>query len=188
MIILHVDSSITAENSVTRSIGEAAIARLRALHPDAELRRRDLASDPLGHMTLGDLGDTSLAEEFLAADIVVIGAPMYNFGLASQLKAWFDHILVAGKTFRYGENGPEGLAAAKKVIVALSRGGVYSQGPASAMEHAETHLRTLLGFIGVTNVEFVVTEGVAMGAEQRETAIQAAFEHAGRIEPLAAAA
>lgn len=191
MKLLHLDSSIQGETSASRAVSAAIVERLRTTHGSLDTRYRDLAADPLPHLTLSGYATGQAAavlDEFLDADVVVIGAPMYNFGLASQLKAWFDHILVAGKTFRYGENGPEGLAGAKKVIVALSRGGVYSQGPAAAMEHAETHLRALLGFIGIADVEFVVAEGVAMGAEQRETAIQAAFEHAGRLAPLAAAA
>lgn len=191
MKLLHLDSSIQGEASASRAVSAAIVARLRATPEPLDLRYRDLAADPLPHITLPGFATGEAAavlDEFLDADIVVIGAPMYNFGLASQLKAWFDHIMVAGRTFRYGENGPEGLAGAKQVIVALSRGGVYSEGPAAAMEHAEAHLRALLGFIGITNVEFVVTEGVAMGAEQRANAIQAALDHAGRIAPLAAAA
>ncbi|NIJ19344.1 FMN-dependent NADH-azoreductase [Sphingomonas naasensis] len=191
MKLLHLDSSIQGETSASRAVSAAIVARLRATHEGLDTRYRDLAADPLPHLTLPGYATGEAAavlDEFLEADIVVIGAPMYNFGMPSQLKAWFDHILVAGKTFRYGANGPEGLAGAKKVIVALSRGGVYSQGPAAPMEHAEAHLRTMLGFIGVSDVEFVVAEGVALGAEQRETAIEAAFAHAGRIAPVAAAA
>jgi FMN-dependent NADH-azoreductase len=182
MIILHVDSSITAENSVTRSIGETAIARLSALHPDAEIRRRDLALDPLGHMTLGDLGDTSLAEEFLAADIVVIGAPMYNFTVPSQLKAWLDRILVAGKTFKYSAQGAEGLAGDKRVIIAIARGGFYGAGtPSAAAEHHETYLRAVFGLIGVANPEIIVAEGVQIGPEQREKALESALTAATNL-------
>jgi len=175
MIILHVDSSITAENSVTRTIGEAAIARLGALYPHAEIRRRDLAQDPIGHMTLGDLGDTSLADEFLAADIVVVGAPMYNFSIPSNLKAWMDRLAIAGTTFRYGENGAEGLAGGRKVIIASARGGFYGSETSQAwLDHQETYLRGFFGFLGVTDIDFVRAEGVAMGPDARAQAIEEA--------------
>ena len=191
MKLLHLDSSIQGGNSASRAVSSAVVERLRAADGTLETRYRDLAADPLPHLTLPGFATEQAAavlDEFLAADVVVIGAPMYNFGIASQLKAWFDHILVAGKTFRYGENGVEGLVPGKKVIVALSRGGIYSEGPAAAMEHAEAHLRAIFGFIGINDVEFVVTEGVALGAEQREAALRAAFARVGELEPLALAA
>lgn len=184
MIILHVDSSITAENSVTRSIGEAAIARLRALHPDAEIRHRDLALDPLGHMTLGDLGDTSLADEFLAAAIVVIGAPMYNFSIPSNLKAWMDRLAIAGTTFRYTDKGAEGLAGGRKLIIASARGGFYGSDSERAwLDHQETYLRGFFGFLGVTDIAFIRAEGIAMGPEARAEALEGA-----KIEATAIAA
>jgi FMN-dependent NADH-azoreductase len=184
MIILHVDSSITAENSVTRAIGEAAIARLSALYPDAEIRRRDLVQDPLGHMTLGDLGDTSHAVEFLAADIVVIGAPMYNFSIPSSLKAWMDRLAIAGTTFRYGETGVEGLAGGRKLIIASARGGFYGSDTGQAwLDHQETYLRGFFGFLGVTDIDFVRAEGVAISPDARATALEKA-----RIEATAIAA
>ena len=191
MKLLHLDSSIQGEASASRTVSAAVVERLQAAQNSLDIRYRDLAAEPLPHITLAGFASEQAAavlDEFLEADTVVIGAPMYNFGMASQLKAWFDHILVAGKTFRHSETGPEGLATGKKVIIALSRGGYYSEGPAAAMEHAETHLRALLGFIGITDVEFVVTEGVALGAEARETALRAAFAQVGRIEPGAIAA
>jgi len=182
MIILHVDSSITAENSVTRTIGEAAIARLSALHPDAEIRRRDLALDPLGHMTLGDLGDTSLAEEFLAADIVVIGAPMYNFSIPSSLKAWMDRLAIAGTTFRYSEKGAEGLAGGRKLIIASARGGFYGSDTERAwLDHQETYLRGFFGFLGVTDIAFIRAEGIAMGPDARAKALEDAKVEATAI-------
>ena len=181
MIILHVDSSITAENSVTRAIGEAAIDRLIALYPDAEIRRRDLAQDPIGHMVLADLGDTSFAEEFLAADVVVIGAPMYNFSIPSNLKAWMDRLAIGGTTFRYGENGAEGR---RKLIIASARGGFYGSETGQAwLDHQEAYLRGFFGFLGVTDIEFVRAEGVAMGPEMRAKALEDA-----RLEATAIAA
>jgi FMN-dependent NADH-azoreductase len=178
--ILHIDSSITGENSVSRVLTASIVDKLRAAQPDAEIVRRDLASDPLDHLTLDAFADTSVLDEFLDADTVVLGAPMYNFGLASQLKAWLDRILVAGKTFRYTANGSEGLAGGKRVIVAVSRGGFYENG--SAMEHVETYLRGVFGFIGI-EPEFVHADGIAVGPEQREAGIANGL---GEVERLAA--
>jgi len=121
-------------------------------------------------------------DAFLDADIVVIGAPMYNFGIPSQLKAWIDRIAVAGKTFRYGPNGPEGLTGNKRVIVAVSRGGLYGPGtPAAAFEHVESYLRAVFGFIGVTDLQIVVAEGLAIGPEQRAEAMQAAVKTVSQL-------
>ena len=123
-----------------------------------------------------------MLEEFLSADTVVIGAPMYNFTLPSQLKAWIDRIVVAGKTFRYGASGPEGLAGNKRVIIAISRGGFYGPGaPAAALEHLETYLRGILGFIGVTSPEFIVAEGLLLGPDQREKSMHSALQAAGAL-------
>ena len=132
---------------------------------------RDLAANPLPHLTLDAFADTSVLDEFLAADTVVIGAPMYNFTLPTQLKAWIDRLAIAGTTFRYTENGPEGLVKDKRVIVALARGGFYGEGtPAAALEHLETYLRGVFNFIGV-EPEFVAADGLAIGPEQREQSI-----------------
>ena len=125
--------------------------------------------------------DSSVLDEFLSADTVVIGAPMYNLTLPTQLKAWLDRILVAGKTFRYTESGPEGLATGKRVIVALARGGFYEQGsPASALEHLETYLRGVFNFIGI-EPEFVAADGLAIGPEQREASIKQALGETVRL-------
>ena len=121
-------------------------------------------------------------EEFLAADIVVIGAPMYNFGIPSQLKAWIDRLAVAGKTFRYTEKGSEGLAGGKKVIVASSRGGFYGPDtPAAFLDHQESYLRGIFGFFGITDVSFVRAEGVQLGPDKRAAAIAAAREQITRL-------
>jgi FMN-dependent NADH-azoreductase len=191
MKILHLDSSIQGDASASRTVSAAAVERLRTTHDGAEVAYRDLAADPLPHITLPGFGTGEAAaalDAFLAADVVVIGAPMYNFGIPTQLKSWFDHILVAGRTFQYGENGAEGLAGDKKAIVALSRGGIYSEGPAAAAEHAESHLRAMFGLIGITDVAFVVTEGIAFGPDHREAALKASLERVSRIEPVALAA
>jgi FMN-dependent NADH-azoreductase len=172
--ILHIDSSITGEQSASRAISASIVEQLRAAD-GANVIKRDLVSEPLPHLTLDAFADSSVLDEFLAADTVVIGAPMYNFTLATQLKAWLDRILVAGKTFRYTENGPEGLAGGKRVIIALARGGIYDAGsPASALEHLETYLTGVFGFIGI-RPEFVAADGLNLGAEQREQSISQAL-------------
>lgn len=184
MTILQIDSSITGENSVSRVLTRRIVEQLTAANPGAEVIRRDLVAEPLKHLTLGAFADTSVLEEFLSADSVVIGAPMYNFTLPSQLKAWLDRILVAGRTFRYREDGrAEGLAGGKRVIVALSRGGFYrADSPAAGLEHLETYLTGVFGFIGITP-EFVAADGIAVGPEQREASVANAL---GEVEKLAA--
>ena len=181
MTILHIDSSITGDNSASRAISRSIVERLRKADPGAALVRRDLVADPLPHLTLDAFADSAILDEFLAADTIVIGAPMYNFTLSSQLKAWLDRILVAGKTFRYTEAGAEGLAGGRRVIVALARGGVYDAGsPAAALEHLETYLRGIFNFIGI-EPEFVAADGLNFGAEQREASIRAALGETVRL-------
>jgi FMN-dependent NADH-azoreductase len=153
---------------VSRQLTEAVAGQLLKASPEAPVIQRDLVATPLSHLTLGGSGDQDVLEEFLAADTIVIGAPMYNFTVPSQLKAWIDRILVAGTTFRYGANGPEGLAGGKRVIVAVSRGGFYDE--ANALEHVKTYLNGVFGFIGITP-EFVHADGVNYGPEQREAGI-----------------
>jgi len=179
--ILHIDSSINGEQSASRTISAKIVDQLRTLDPSADLIVRDLVSEPLPHLTLEAFADSAVLDEFLAADTVVIGAPMYNFTLPTQLKAWLDRILIAGKTFRYGANGPEGMVKGKRVIVALARGGFYNQGsPAAAFEHLETYLRGAFNFIGV-EPEFVVADGLAVSPEQRDSAIKQALGETVRL-------
>ncbi len=181
MQLLHIDASITGENSVSRRISQAVVDRLKAGRPDLSVTYRDLTTTPLPHLAGPPAAEADL-DAFLAADIVVIGAPMYNFTVPTQLKAWIDRILVAGKTFRYGEQGAEGLAGGKRVIIAISRGGLYGPGsPAAAMEHVETYLRTVFGFIGIVP-EFIVAEGILMGPELREKAVSGALAAAGNVK------
>ena len=181
MTILKIDSSITGETSVSRQLTSAIIDQLKAQQPGAEIVTRDLAAAPLDHLTLAALGDSTVLDQFLAADRVVIDAPMYNFGIPSQLKAWIDRITIAGKTFRYTPEGrPEGLAGDKRVIVAISRGGFYDVG--DAMEHVETYLRDVLGFLGIIP-EFVHADGIAIGPEQRDAGIANGLSE---VEALAA--
>ena len=174
MTILHVDASINGENSASRAISGSIVEQLRGGAGD-RLVYRDLAREPLAHLTLDSFADTSVLDEFMAADTVVIGAPMYNFTLPSQLKAWIDRILVAGTTFRYTADGPEGLAGGKRVIIALARGGFYDAvSPAAALEHLESYLRGVFNFIGI-EPEFVAADGLAIGPEQRDSAIRQAI-------------
>jgi FMN-dependent NADH-azoreductase len=189
MKLLHLDSSILGENSVSRSVSAAVVDQLKSAHPDLQATYHDLVAQPLPHLTLEALADPAYVDEFLAADVVVIGAGMYNFGLPTQLKAWIDRVAIAGKTFRYTAAGPQGLAGGKRVIVALARGGHYGSGsPAEPMEHAETYLRGVFGFMGVTDVEFIIAEGIALGPEQRQTALAGALAAAGNVTPLRKAA
>ena len=182
MTILHVDSSITGENSVSRVLSLATISHLTSLDPAAKVVRRDLGAAPLPHFSLADYADPSVVDEFLAAQTIVIGAPMYNFGVPSQLKAWLDRVAIQGKTFRYGAHGPEGLAGGRKVVIVSSRGGIYSSGsPVAAFDHQETYLQAFFGFLGITDISFVRAEGVAMGDEKRQQAIQAATAEIARL-------
>jgi FMN-dependent NADH-azoreductase len=179
--ILHIDSSINGASSASRAISRSIIDQLTIERGAADVVHRDLAAEPLPHLTLDAFADTSVLDEFLAADTVVIGAPMYNFSLPTQLKAWIDRIVIAGKTFRYTANGPEGLAGGKRVIVTLARGGFYNQGsPASALEHLETYLRGVFNFIGI-EPEFVAADGLAIGPEQRAESIKLALGETVRL-------
>ena len=181
MTILHIDSSINGETSASRAISRSIVGQLRAVNPGADVVTRDLVGEPLPHLTLEAFADTSVLDEFLAAETVVIGAPMYNFTLPTQLKAWLDRILVAGRTFRYTADGPEGLAGGKRVIVALARGGFYNQGsPASALEHLETYLTGVFNFIGI-EPEFVAADGLAVSPEQRDRSIDLALGETVRL-------
>jgi FMN-dependent NADH-azoreductase len=173
--ILHIDSSINGDRSASRTLSSSILEQVRRSNWGEDVVYRDLAENPLPHLTLDAFADSSVLEEFLAADAVVIGAPMYNFTLPTQLKAWIDRIVIAGKTFRYTENGPEGLAEGKRVIIGLARGGIYSKGsPASALEHVETYLTGIFNFIGI-EPEFVVAEGLNLSAEHRQQGLDLAL-------------
>ena len=181
MTILHIDASINGENSASRAISRSIVDQLTLERGGADVTYRDLAAEPLPHLTLDAFADTTVLDEFLAADMIVIGAPMYNFTLPTQLKAWIDRIVIAGQTFRYTENGPEGLATGKRVIVALARGGFYDQGsPASALEHLESYLRGIFNFIGI-EPEFVAADGLAVSPEQRDQSINGALGETLRL-------
>jgi len=173
--ILHLDSSINGTNSASRELSAKIVEQLKSAQWGEKVVYHDLAANPLPHLTLDAFADSSALDEFFAADTIVIGAPMYNFSLPTQLKAWIDRIVIAGKTFQYGANGPEGLAKGKRVIIALARGGFYDESsPASALEHLETYLRGVFNFIGI-KPEFVVADGLAIGPEQREQSMSQAL-------------
>ncbi|WP_337184930.1 FMN-dependent NADH-azoreductase [Shinella sp.] len=193
MNVLHIDSGILGDHSVSRRLTAAVVAQVKAEQPAAAVTYRDLVASPLPHLSgahlmaanarpeeidaqiASDVEDSkTVLEEFLAADTVVLGAPMYNFSLPSQLKAWIDRIAVAGKTFRYTAEGPEGLANGKKVVIVSTRGGHYSAGPAAVMDHQESYLKAVLGFIGITDVEIVRAEGLNLSADSKIEAISEA--------------
>ncbi|MES2978735.1 MAG: NAD(P)H-dependent oxidoreductase [Pseudomonadota bacterium] len=192
--LLHIDSSILGEQSVSRALTQRIAAQWRATHPGTVVDYLDLAKDAPSHLSAeslgfrlppsGDLSDIqrrenalseALVTQFLAADVIVIGAPLYNFAIPTQLKAWIDRVAQAGRTFKYTEKGPVGLAGGKTVIVASTRGGAYSTSEAGrAMEHQESYLQTVFGFLGITDVRFVRAEGLAMGEAKRAEALAAA--------------
>lgn len=186
MKLLHLDASILGQHSVSRELTSAIVNQLAEESPSLQITYRDLSAHNLPHWTpvmdaesdAAKLGQAVL-DEFLEADVVVIGAPMYNFGIPSQLKAWIDRVVVAGKTFRYTPAGPEGLAGGKRVIIASSRGGVYSTGPAAGMDFQENYLRAVLGFIGIDDIQFIRAEGVNMSAEHKAKAIASAHHSIG---------
>jgi FMN-dependent NADH-azoreductase len=199
MKLLHIDSSVLGPNSVSRQVTAAAVARLSDANPGLAVTYRDVAATPFTHLSGAHLAaaqgapsdpattsevaaGTAALDEFLAADVVVIGAPMYNFSIPSQLKAWIDRITVAGKTFKYSAAGVEGLAGGKRVIIAVSRGNFYGAGaPAAAYEHVETYLRGLFGFIGVTDLEIIAADGIGAGPEHREKAVSGALQAASDL-------
>jgi FMN-dependent NADH-azoreductase len=194
MQLLHIDSSVLGPNSASRALSAEIVSRQGALHPGMNVMHRDLAADAALHLSSAHLAawqggaveDAVLGadlakggaylDELLGADIIVIGAPMYNFSIPSQLKAWIDRVVIAGKTFRYGANGAEGLLSKNtKVFIASSRGNVYAAGsPAAALEHHESYLTGVLSFIGLTDVTIVRAEGLAFGPEAKDAAMSKA--------------
>jgi FMN-dependent NADH-azoreductase len=168
MNILHVDSSLHRQDSVSRLLSENIVARLKASHPDADIIYRDLAETPLPHVTHASLADTSFVDEFLQADIIVVGAPMYNLNIPSSLKAWLDHVVIAGKTFRYGPTGVQGLAGGRRLIIASSRGNIYAPpSPLAVVDHQETYLKAIFEFIGITDITVIRAEGTGLSKERQ---------------------
>lgn len=202
MTILHIDSSPLGAASVSRLLTDRLVQGLRSTQPDATVIQRDLAAAPPDHLgaealpvvKFGQTEDLTprqqaertltdqLVEEFLAAETVVIGAPMYNFSIPTQLKAWIDRIAQPGRTFRYSETGPIGLAGGRTVYIVSTRGGRYAGTPfETALDHQEAYLRAVFGFLGVTEIVVIRAEGVALGAEARAAAIAAAEAEIARI-------
>ncbi len=191
MNLLHLDSSALGEFSVSRQLSALVVEEWRRRQPGIQVTYRDLAANPIPHWAPvvdasrepSGLGQ-AVFDEFMDADVIVIGAPMYNFGIPSQLKAWIDRVAVAGKTFRYTAEGPQGLAGGKKVIVAATYGGMH---PAdSGRNFVEPYLRQVFGFLGIDDIEFVSAEGLSVSPEHRVSAISAA--HARIDAELALAA
>ncbi|SEJ71684.1 FMN-dependent NADH-azoreductase [Variovorax sp. OK605] len=194
MKLLHIDSSILGTNSTSRLLSAEAVTAWRAAHPDTDVDYLDLAVDTPSHFSADALGiktgvqaqpteaqlrenalSEKLVSQFLAADVIVIGTPFYNFSIPTQLKAWIDRLAQIGRTFKYTEKGPVGLAGGKTVIVASTRGGAYSTSEGGqAMEHQESYLKVIFGFFGITDVRFVRAEGLAMGDEAKAKALAAA--------------
>ena len=207
MKLLHIDSSILAANSVSRQLTAQIVAKWQVSHPGTTVDYLDLATSAPSHLSADSLGfrmppgaaelsdvqksenaiSEALVRQFLAADVIVVGAPLYNFSIPSQLKAWIDRVAQVGRTFKYTEKGPQGLAGGKTVIVASTRGGVYSTSEGGrAMEHQESYLQTVFGFFGITDVRFVRAEGLAMGDAAKTQALASA-ELAIRAVALTAA-
>ena len=181
MKLLHIDSSALAANSVSRQLTAAIVARWQDSVPGLEVTYRDLDADPLPHLTNAILGGGDAAaaqageatlQQFLKADVIVLGVPRYNFGVPSTLKAWIDRVAVAGRTFKYTENGPVGLAGGKRVIVVSSRGGVRQD--ANALDLHEVTVDVVLRFLGITDITFVRAHGLAMGPEARDAGLTTA--------------
>jgi FMN-dependent NADH-azoreductase len=208
MNVLHIDSSPQNGNSVSRQLTASIIDAWRQADPTITVVHRDLAAAPPDHLTAELLEvvrsgkrdgltprqaaevelTNALVDELLAADAIVLGAPMYNFSIPTQLKAWIDRVAQAGRTFRYTETGPVGLAGGKRVVIASSRGGLYA-GTAleHALDHQEAYLRAMLGFLGMTDVTIVRSEGLGMGPEARAKALNAAHAQIGALFQRAAA-
>jgi FMN-dependent NADH-azoreductase len=188
--LLHINSSVRNEGSISRQLTAEFIQKWHAAHPGDKVIERDLAASPIPHLNEETMGafftpadsrspvqaeavrlSDQLVSEVQQADVIVIGAPMYNFSVSSGLKAWIDHVARAGVTFKYTSEGPVGLLQNKKVYVVTSRGGVYSQGAGKAMDFHETYLRGVLGFIGLTDITFIHTEGLARGEQAVQEAV-----------------
>ena len=202
MKLLHIDSSILSANSVSRELTANIAKEWIATHPGTTVDYLDLAVDTPTHLSAESLGfrmpagaaeltdvqksenavSEALVSQFLAADVIVVGAPLYNFSIPSQLKSWIDRVAQVGRTFKYTEKGPQGLAGGKTVIVASTRGGVYSTSEGGrAMEHQESYLQTVFGFFGITDVRFVRAEGVAMGEVKKAEAMTEAANSIARL-------
>jgi FMN-dependent NADH-azoreductase len=200
--ILLVTSSPRGAASHSSNIGRTLADQLASGDPRSTVVVRDLTKEPLQHIgedfvtALGTLPEKRtpaqsqaialsdrLIAELFDADVIVIASAMINFGVSSTLKTYIDHVLRAGTTFRYGQNGPEGLLKGKKAFIVQASGGIYSEGPAKAVNFQDTYLKHVLGFIGLTDVEVIHIEGVAYGPEATEKALTAAASHVSSVRP-----
>ncbi len=191
--ILHIKSSSNLTSAATRTIGAVAAGHLTA--QGATLITRDLVAEPVPHINPAFIGalfsgqpdhselalSNTLLDEVIKSDILLIEAPMYNFGIPSVLKAWIDHVARAGKTFRYTADGPQGLLSGKKAILVLASGGIYSEGPAHALDHQESYLRAIMNFFGISDIEVIRAEGIALGADKAAAALENAQQQANRL-------
>lgn len=195
---LVINSSASGQASVSSQLSSTFVLELQRGDPTLQVVARDVGASPIPHLTperlpglAGKTESTAAAEtaalsetligELRDADLLVLGAPMYNFGMPSTLKAWFDHVLRAGITFRYTAEGPEGLMTGKRAVVLESRGGLYSEGPAAGFDNQEPHIRTILGFMGITDVTFIRAERLAIGPDARAASIEAALEEVREV-------
>lgn len=195
--VLHIDASASGQNSESAQLSADFVAQWKARHPADQIFRRDIVTQPLPHLDQALLGALftpqeqrspeqvqqaarvdELVEEFLTADVLVLGVPMYNFGIPSTLKVWVDHIAQAGRTFRYTEQGPEGLAGGKQVFILSTRGGIYEDSP---LDHQVAYLRTLFGFLGIDDIQVIQAEGLNISADSKERSLSAARQEIGRL-------
>jgi len=206
--LLFIKSSILGGDSKSSLVAGEFVENWLKKHPGSQIVTRDLGTDPISHLTVSHLAalqtpaekrsaeqvqSVASADAMIAeleeADTIVIASPMYNFSISTNLRAWIDHVVRAGRTFRYTEEGrPEGLLKNKKVVVVTSRGGVYSEGPLNAFDFQEPYLRTILGFIGLTNVTFIHVEGLRISADAAAKGIAKARAAIGDVLPAAVAA
>jgi len=204
--VLVINSSPNRENSVSRDLTRQFVENWHRNDPTVEAVHRDVGMVPLPHLDQETINayytppDTLTAEqqsalalsnqivsEVEAAKVIVIGSPMHNFGISSGLKTWVDHLARVGRTFRYTENGPEGLLGGRRVFVLTARGGSYGEGsPAAAMDMQEPYLRTALGFVGLTELTFIHAEGIAGGMAGKESAEMKIIETVDAVAAIAA--
>lgn len=207
MQVLHIDSSILAGASESRALSAAIVSEIQRAHPDAKVIYRDVVAEAIPHLDgpiaagfrpiHSDTPNSSVAteharsqtlvNELLASDVIVIGVPMYNFSVASQLKSWIDRVVQPGRTFHYTDKGPVGLATGKRVFIASTRGGLYSSGPATAMDFQEDYLVAVFSFMGITDLQFVRAENLSRGAEAKELSMHAAHAAVAEVVRQAAA-
>jgi FMN-dependent NADH-azoreductase len=205
--ILCLTSSPRRDTSYSNLVAARLLKELRIVHPEAVVTIRDLAGNPLPHIdedfvtatrsvagartgrqkALVEQSDI-LVDELVRADTIVIASGMINFGIPSTLKAWIDYVVRPGRTFRYTEHGTKGLLGGRRVILVLARGGVYSGGPLGALEHDESYLRSVLAFLGITDVQSIFIEGVALGPDAAERAVDSAIRRTGAVAGVLATA